>query len=245
MRAFVFACNTLVERSTSGTQIGLAGLTETFLQLATNHYWPLLEELSPKLGVYKPMIEPARKIAEEIFRLCGQKDGRRFALVFRDITEKLAKPFEMLEYSGFVARREVSRAMKSGGRGARFAINLCNLLENVPGTRLTETLFRQWISEKHDPVDFHKGSELMLINLPELDANNDLEILSQPVSALAKSNAYPYGLTQAKIDVLREAGIHTVAELASATDKELLALKGVGAAFLVRYRNVVGQAIWM
>jgi hypothetical protein len=65
------------------------------------------------------------------------------------------------------------------------------------------------------------------------------------VETLAKSPAYPYGLTEAKILSLKEAGIETVGALASATDEELLNLPYVGPAFLRRFRNVVGQAIWM
>jgi hypothetical protein len=151
----------------------------------------------------------------------------------------------MLEYAGFVARREVSRAMKSGGRGARFAVNLCNLMERIPGTRLTETLFQRWSSERPDPIEFHRGSELMSVELPVLRDEADLGILLKPIETLAKSNAYPYGLTEAKIDVLKEAGIDTVGDLAAASDDRLLSLWGVGDVFLRRFRNVVGQAIWM
>jgi hypothetical protein len=52
-------------------------------------------------------------------------------------------------------------------------------------------------------------------------------------------------LTDAKIAVLRAASITTVGELASATDAQLDALDGVGPAVIRRFRNVVGQAIWM
>lgn len=49
MRAFVFACNSFVEQST----VGLTALSSCFLSLASNYYWPLLEEVAPKLGVYE------------------------------------------------------------------------------------------------------------------------------------------------------------------------------------------------
>ncbi len=244
MRAFVFACNILVEHREDNA-IGLTDLNETLLELARNHYWPLLEELTPKLGIYAPMVEPARLVGEAIFGKCGQTDGRRYALVFREIIERLSKPFEMLEYSGFLTRREVSRAMKSGGRGARFAVNLCNLLESMPGTRLTETLYERWSKERPEPVEFHRGSNLMGIDLPVLEDEAALEILNRPIETLAKSNAYPYGLTVAKIEVLQEANITTVDDLASASDERLLSLWGVGEVFLTRFRNVVGQAVWM
>ena len=66
-----------------------------------------------------------------------------------------------------------------------------------------------------------------------------------PVDTLAKSRAYPYGLTQNKIDVLKESHIETIEALAEASDEELLSLQGVGEKFLKRMRDVVGQAIWM
>ncbi len=244
MRAFVFACSELVQRR-GADAVGLNHLTDTLLSLSSNHYWPLLEELKPKLGAYEPMVDPARQLADSLFDKCGMSDARPLALVHRDITEKLAKPFEILEYVGFIAKREASRAMKSGGRGARFALNLCNLLEKTPGTRLTRDLFRRWRQDRSDPVEFHRGSELVAIQLPALSDDDNLEILSEPVDILAKSPAYPYGLTEAKIAILKEAGIRSVGGLASATDEQLLNLPYVGPASLQRFRNVVGQAIWM
>jgi len=244
MRAFVFACNALVDRH-SGGSIGLTELNDTLLELARNHYWPLLEELTPKLGIYEPLVDPARTIADVLFTKCGQSNGRCHSLVFREIIERLAKPFEILEYCGFIAKREVSRGMKSGGRGARFALNLCNLLEHVSGTRLTDALHQQWSNERLEPIEFHRGSDLVEIEVPVLQEDADLGILSKSVETLAKSNAYPYGLTEAKIDVLKNAGINTVGDLAAASDERLLSLWGVGDVFLQRFRNVVGQAIWM
>ena len=244
MRAFVRACNELAGRAV-GTHVGFSQLSDTLLTLASDHYWPLLEELKPKLGVYGPMVEPARGIAEIMFESCGKARGCPYALVHRDTTERLAKPFEMLEYVGFVARRQVSRAMKSGGRGARFAVNLCNLLEITPGTRLTRDLFERWCKERPDPVEFHRGSPLKELALPELSDSAELEILGEPVRTLAKSNAYPYGLTEAKILVLEEAEVKTVKDLAEAPDEFLQSLSYVGPASIRRFRNVVGQAIWM
>ena len=142
MRGFIFACNEL--ESAADRSLGLSSLGETLLRLATNYYWPLLEEVSPKLGKYVPMVEPAKQIAEAIVRECGRNSARRSALVHRDIVSRLAKPFEILEYAGFIAKRESSRALKSGGRGSRFTVNLCILLENVPGARLTSDLFERW-----------------------------------------------------------------------------------------------------
>ena len=125
-------------------------------------------------------------------------------------------------------------------------MNLCNLLESTPGARLTRELYEKWSQARPDPVEFHlRGSELQGIELPDLDSNRDIAILSEPIAKLAKSNAYPYGLTDAKIEVLQKAGITTVGELASAPDESLDVLPYVGPAMVRRFRNIVGQAIWM
>ncbi|HGZ70391.1 MAG TPA: hypothetical protein ENK74_03250, partial [Nitratifractor sp.] len=114
MRGFVFACNTLHEQHTND-QVGLASLTATLIHLASNYYWPLIEELEAKLGVYAPMINPAKEVAEKLFFEAGD-NNKRNVLVLRQIVQKLSKPLEILEYTGFIAIRDVSRAMKSGGR---------------------------------------------------------------------------------------------------------------------------------
>ena len=73
----------------------------------------------------------------------------------------------------------------------------------------------------------------------------DMEIFKMPISKLAKSAAYPYGLTDQKIDRLKDAGITTVGQLANAPDEQLLHIESVGEMTLDRFRSVVGQAIWM
>lgn len=244
MRSFVFACNELVQR-TDTSSVGYNVLTDVLLQLAANHYWPLLDELRPKLGSYEPLVDPAKHLAEQLFDNCAKSDGRPYALVHRDITERLAKPFEMLEYVGFISRRDASRALKSGGRGPRFGLNLCNMLERMHGARLTSDLFSRWTTQKSDPVEFHTSGVLVNINTPSLKDDEAIEILSKPIETLAQSNAYPYGLTPAKINVLKEAGILTVRDLGEASDERLLGLPYVGEATVRRFRNVVGQAVWM
>ena len=114
MRAFVFLCNALSESSEQS--IGYNTLGQSLLSLANNYYWPLLEEVSPKLGRYTPMVEPSRRIAEVTFGECGSNNARRFALIHRDIVSRLTKPFEILADVGH-SRRDVSRSMKSGGLG--------------------------------------------------------------------------------------------------------------------------------
>ena len=243
MRAFVFMLYELASRSDS-SKIGLNNLSDILLSLAGNYYWPLLEELRPKLGRYEKMIDPAKEIARIVFETCG-KNGNQSALVHRDIINKLAKPFEMLEYAGFMTRRDVSRAMKSGGRGSRFILSLCVLLEHTPGTRLTREIFERWNSKYEDSIEFHRGSEVYGVELPELPEFSDPAILKEPVDKLAKSAAYPYGLTERQIRVLIEAGIEKVGDLASASDEQLLGLAYVGQRMLKRFRNVVEQAIWI
>lgn len=246
MRAFIFACLKLQARVGADRTIGVTELRDVLLELAKNYYWPLLEEIRPKVGVYGPLIEVAETCAEKLFVECGKRGGVRSALVYRQQIERLAKPFEILEYAGFLSRREVSRAMKSGGRGGRFALNLCNLLERTEGLRLTSDLFERWSGEERDePVDFHTSSPLSGIVVPVLKENADLAILAEPVDKLGKSNAYPYGLTENLIGSLRVAGFATVGSVASASDAELDAIPGIGPGFIARIRNVLGQAIWM
>jgi hypothetical protein len=246
MRGFVFACNRLQEISAGGT-IGLQELGSSLMHLASNYYWPLLDEIQPKLGKYEPMVGVAREVAEMVFEECGQKPKNpRDILIHRELDEKLAKPLQILEYAGFISKREASRAMKSGGRGARYALNLCTLIEHTKGTRLTETLFKGWISSsREEAVQFNKASKLAAIALPPLPESADLAIFNQPIEKLKKSDAYPYGLTARKIQVMTEAGILTVGDLVETDDQKLDSLPTIGRAMVQRIRNVLGQAIWM
>jgi hypothetical protein len=247
MRGFMFACNAVKAICADGRTIGLTELGDALIGLASNYYFPLLEELQPKLGKYEPMVAVARDVADIVFEECGQKPRNpRDMLAHRDVDERLAKPLQILEYAGFVAKREASRAMKSGGRGARYAVNLCNLLERTPTARLTKELFDRWASPgREEAVQFGKASKLAVVPLPALPTSSDLRIFSEPVSKLGKSNAYPYGLTPLKIQVLTKAGILTVGDLADADDSKLDSLPGINMAWVKRIRNVLGQAMWM
>jgi hypothetical protein len=243
MRAFVFLCNEIEESAEQS--IGFNILGQTLLKLTTNYYWPLLEEVSPKLGKYTPMVEPARQIAQTLFQECGST-GRRFALVHREIISKLSKPFEILECVGFITRRDVSRGLKSGGRGTRYALSPCILLESIQGKRLTSDLFDRWRHDRDEPVEFHvRGNRLAGIPVPQPDFTRELAILEEPIEKLRKSNAYPYGLTDHMIGTLKEAGRITVKDLAETPDEQLDALPSIRPAKVKRIRNVVGQAVWM
>lgn len=247
MRGFVFACNQLKVACGDGRKIGLPELGSVLLHLASNYYWPLLDEIEPKLGKYTPMVPVARGIAEIVFNEAGPKTRNpRDISVHREVDERLAKPLQILEYAGFISRREASRAMKSGGRGPRYALNLCNLLEQIPSARLTKELFEQWTSAaREEAVQYNKASRLASLMLPELADSSDLAIFDEPIRKLEKSNAYPYGLTEQKISVLTKAGIKTIGDLAEASDESLDELSTIGPAMVKRIRNILGQAIWM
>ncbi|MEH1850693.1 MAG: helix-hairpin-helix domain-containing protein [Nostoc sp.] len=73
----------------------------------------------------------------------------------------------------------------------------------------------------------------------------DLWGLNSDISDLKKSKAYPYGLTEDKVEILKSANYNTVAELAEARDDALLRLGGIGKETLKRIRSTVAQAIWM
>jgi hypothetical protein len=239
MRSFIFACNTLSE--VEEKSIGLASIGQTFVSLTNNYYWPLLDEVKPKLGKYEPMIEPSRAIAELLFRL-----GKTSVLVHREIVARLQKAFEILEYLGFIGKRESSRGMKSGGRGCRYALNLCMLFENVPGRRLTVDLFRTWGETNEEPAEIHvKGTATSNIRMPVLVEGAELEILREPIEKLRKSQVYPYGLTERMIETLQQNGYTTVKLLSEASEEDLDKLPWVGLATVQRMKNVVGQAIWL
>lgn len=239
MRSFIFACNTLEEADEKS--IGLASIGQAFVDLTNNYYWPLLDEVRPKLGKYEPVIEPSRAIAEMLFR-----QGRTSVLIHREIISRLLKAFEILEYLGFIGKRESSRAMKSGGRGCRYALNLCMLSENIPGRRLTVDVFNKWTDRTEEPAELHvKGTATNSIRMPAPVEGADLGILNEPVERLRKSQTYPYGLTERMIETLQKAGYATVKQLSEAPDEDLDQLHWVGTATVRRMKNVVGQAVWL
>jgi hypothetical protein len=248
LRGLILACN----RFEGLEKIGIPDVNKCFLDMATDHYWPLMEEVAPKLGVYEPLIEPAREVMEVIVEHASKsvREVRTVAqdraLIHRQIVGHYSKIFEILEYLGFLARREASRALKSGGRGPVFAINLCNLLDSVPSKRLTFEMIDQWIEGSPEPAEFHiAGQAFHDIKLPVLPDEHGLAILEKSVTVLSKSAAYPYGLTGNLIDRLRAAGITTVGQLANTDDPSLDQIEYIGDATIKRIRDVVYQAIWM
>lgn len=213
--------------------------------MSVNFYWPLIDEVRPKLGKYVPIVGPAKEVAETLLLECGKQENAS-VLVHRDIISRLAKAFEILEYAGFIAKRESSKAMKSGGRGSRYAMNLCMLLENISGTRLTADLFRKWRVSTDEPIQIHsKGAVLARIRLPELAADEEPEILADPIETLQKSPAHPYGLSERMVEKLHGAQIHTVRDLYEAPEERLDEIQYVGEYRVKQLKNVVAQAIWL
>jgi hypothetical protein len=249
MRGFILALNRFQDRD----KVSIPDTNACLLNMAEDYYWPLMEEVAPKLGVYEPLIEPATIIFETIVDyVCKpvHTGSRQIAqdrvTIHRNLVAQYAKVFEILEYLGFLAKQEASRGMKSGGRGPVYAINLCSLLEKIPTKRLTIEMIDEWISGKPDLAEIHSSSSLFsMIPLPPLEDERGLEILDKPVEVLAKSKAYPYGLTEDKITRLQGAGIKTVRDLANVTDSRLKEIEYIGEATVKRMRAVMYQAIWM
>jgi hypothetical protein len=242
MRGFVIACGKL--RDVNGA--GLPALENVLKELASDYYWPLLEELEPKLGIYQPLVETSRQLADVVFRHAAAQNRSTTIIVHRDLVQKLAKVFEILEYAGFLSKREASRAMRSGGRGPRFSLNLANLLEFTYPSRLTRDVFTEWLNPNPEqPSDIHISSGIIDINQPAPLADGELLVLELPIEKLQKSNVYPYGLTDARIAQLKKSGFETIGQLAEASDAQLKDVTSIGDQWLERIRSVVGQAIWM
>lgn len=249
MRAFILACN----RFDGMEKISIPDVNACFLNMASDYFWPLMEEVAPKLGVYEPLIEPSTSVFEAIIdyvcrplRQSVRIVAQDRVIIHRAVVGNYAKIFEILEYLGFVSKLEASRGMKSGGRGPVFAINLCSLLDQIPTKRLTYEMIEEWIHGRSDLAEIHSSSATFQgIHVPALEQDNVLGILSKDIEVLAKSKAYPYGLTPDKISRLRAAGITTVQELINTSDADLRAIDWVGDATIKRMRDVTLQAIWM
>ena len=249
MRAFILACN----RFEGLKRIGIPEVNQCLLDLATEYYWPLMEEVAPKLGVYEPLVEPAIALFEaSVEHVCkplrgtGRNTAQDRIIVHRQLVSRFSKIFEILEYLGFISKREASRSMKSGGRGPVYALNLCSLIDQIPTKRLTMEMADEWLEAKLDLAEIHLlGITFANVVLPELHEEHGLGILSKDISVLAKSRAYPYGLTVDKVTRFKAAGLHRVRDLAEASDTDLDRLEGVGRATIQRVKDVLHQAIWM
>ena len=83
------------------------------------------------------------------------------------------------------------------------------------------------------------------IDLPEIDVDRNIGILELDIDKLKKSNVFPYGLTDDKLQRLKEHAYKKVGELAEATEGQLKEIYMIGDKTVQRIRNVVEQAIWM
>lgn len=244
MRAFLFACNEIISIASESKSIAFSHISESFKQLSSNYFWPLLEEIKPKLGMYEEMVDPAEDIASLLFEKVGA-NNERTVIILREICHKYSKPIEILEYIGFISRREVSRVMKSRGRGTRYMLNTCILSEYMPNGRISSDDYAKWKSGDEKALEFHRGSELLDIELPDVGEDHDLDILRKPINILSKSNAYPYGLTALMIQKLEEKGIGTIENLLETPDEEIIEIERIGEKTLKRIRSTTNQAVWM
>ncbi|MGV8905223.1 MAG: hypothetical protein ACOH15_01345 [Acetobacterium sp.] len=242
VRSFIKGCSLIFDND---IKLNFNLLSDMFLELASDFFWPMLEEIKYKIGIYEPLMDCCTEIAEIIYKECGEKKATTF-IVHRNLANKFSKPLEILEYAGFISKREASRGMKQGGRGTRYSINLCNALEKVPGTRLTRDLYTEWMNSKVEDIQFAANNILFSsIILPEIDAANNLGILDLAIEKLKKSYVFPYGLTDDKITRLKSNGYETVGELALCSEESLKLIERIGDRTVDRIKNVVDQAIWM
>ena len=248
MRAFILACN----RFDNKEKISIPDINACLLAMASDYYWPLMEEVAPKLGVYEPLIPVAQFVFENIVSHNVRNDETSNHVVndkttiHSSVVSKYSKAFEILEYLGFLSKLQASRGMKSGGRGPVFAINFCSLLEKMPSSRLTQGMISRWLSSSSDISEIHSSSGVFEgIQMPELKESGKLGILSKNIDVLQKSKAYPYGLTNDKIEKLKSISIMTVEDILKSDDESILSLDRVGPITLQRIRDVSYQAVWM
>ena len=242
VRSYIKGCSLIFEKE---EKVTFSTLNSVFLELASNFYWPMLEEIRDKIGIYEPLMDCCGSIAEIIYRECGDKKSTSF-IIHRNLANKFSKPLEILEYAGFISKREASRGMKQGGRGTRYVVNLCNTLEKVPGARLTRSLYEEWINATVEDIQFAANNIFFAeIELPEINIDNNLGILNYDIGKLKKSNVFPSGLTDDKIEKLKGEGYLTVGQLAECTEADLRRIYGIGDRSVEKIKNVVDQAIWM
>jgi hypothetical protein len=216
--------------------------------LASGYLFPALEELQTKLGAYAPMLEVAEKIVPIFFEKCGIKKTNSM-IVHREHAQRLAKVFEILEYSGFIAKREASRTLKTAsGRGPRYALALGPLFEQIHGITLSKDLIHTLLRPTipiDELVEFAPVSALSEFDSPAINDDHPLDILLLPVSKLQKSDALPYGLTQLMINALSSSGYNTIQDVVKLSHEQLCEIPQIWESKAKRIRNAVEQAIWM
>ncbi len=71
VRGFIYACNDLLQHSEPRQSLGYNALTATLQRLAADYYWPLLDEVQPKLGKYTPAAKTSHELADVVFSSLG------------------------------------------------------------------------------------------------------------------------------------------------------------------------------
>ena len=217
--------------------------------LASSYLHPALEELQNKLGAYVPVLQIAEKLAEIFFEECGRKKVNTM-IVHREHVQRLGKVFEILEYAGFIAKREASRSLtkSASGRGPRYALSLGPLFERTPGVTLSNDLvdvFTRSTVANEDIVEFPLDSTLRTFHCPDPTEEVPLDVLSLPIDRLALCEALPYGLTALMVNALKSAQYNSIEDVVKLSEAELRALPEIGEKKARRIRNAVEQAIWM
>lgn len=110
---------------------------------------------------------------------------------------------------------------------------------------MTQDLLAEWTDDSDEPAEIYSSNATLNVPVPAPDLTRSLAVLDLPIDSLRKSNAYPYGFTDLKVQVLSGAEIRTVEDLALASDATLRSLDGIGEKMLNRIKNTVAQAIWM
>jgi hypothetical protein len=217
--------------------------------LASGYLFPALEELQNKLGSYSPMLQVAEQLVPTFFDDCGEKKANSM-IVHKEHAQRLAKVFEILEYSGFIAKREASRALfkSSQGRGPRYAVSLGPLFEKIHRNTLSNDLINILLRPtipSEELVEYASQSQLKEFNSPNLSDDHPLDVLLLPVEKLQKSDALPYGLTLLMINALINSGYKTIQDVVKLTHAELCEIPLIWEVKAKRIRNAVEQAIWM
>ena len=245
VRAFIALCGHLEGK----TAITIHSVGDALKWLASNYLYPALEELRTKLGAYVPMLDVVEDLAPIFFDDCGKKRVTSM-LVHKDHVQRLSKVFEILEYTGFLAKREASRSLSQSGsgRGPRYALSLGPLFEKIPGGTLSYDLiasFTRVSIANEELVEYPPDSLIRQFDCPQPNNEVSLDILSLPVSKLEKSTALPYGLTKLMIDSLVGSGHETIQDVVKLTLKDLMELPGIAGQKAKKIRNAVEQAVWM
>ncbi len=247
VRTFNIYTDYIYDQSSSKITVPLLG--DSLRWLASTYLYPALEEIQAKLGAYAPMLKIAEEVVPVFFGDCGRRKVNSM-LVHRENVQRLGKVFEILEYTGFIAKREASRSLtQSGsGRGARYALSLGPLFEKVPGGTLSYDLIEEFMRVSvlnNDMVEYPVKSFLSDFDFPDPTEDTALEVLDLPIASLRRSALLPYGLTEKMLGALEAHGYRTVGDLAPLSLKQLQQVNDIGKSKSRRVKSAVEQAIWM